>query len=159
MNDPEVEGQYMMLSIKKNVGKKAKGMIFRIEETFIDIGKPKLSSQPKIAWGGETNKGADEIMGEANDPEQRGVGKAKKWLSDYLTGGEKLSVEVYKAAGQAGLSERTVKRAMKQLDVDSFKKTMNSPWFMRLKQIGSNKPDPQRKNHTEPEGNDLEFDF
>ena len=136
MNDPEVPDQYMMLPIKKNVGKKAKGLTFRIAETFINIGKPKLSSQPKIVWGGETDKGANEVMSQENDPELRGLGKATQFLTEYLADGEAhISADVYRASEALGISEKTIKRAMRQLNVESFRKgnpRVGQAWYMRL---------------------------
>ena len=129
--DPDDKDRYLMLTVKKNVGRRAKGLSYTIEEAFITVpGIEKPISVPKLVWGGTVDNDANEVLMSSQDPELRGQGKAKKFFEQYLANGAVRSTMVHQAAEAQGINETSRKRARQKLRVES--KKINEQWFMKL---------------------------
>lgn len=140
MDDPDDKSRYLMLKIKANLAKKMGGISYTIVEDFIDIGG-KQASVPKLVWGEQTSRDADDILQTQSNPEERGVGAAKKWLEEYLADGEwHKSAECYEAAEAAGISVWTIKNAKRKLKIETKQRLDTGgdgkAWFIRLPKLG-----------------------
>ncbi len=56
--------------------------------------------------------------------------EAKEWLAGTLVGGSIPAADVYRQARADGITERTLKRAKKELGVQSCRDGKNWAWFI-----------------------------
>ena len=131
MTDPKNKDRYLMLSIKKNQGRKAKGLSYTIEEAFIPIPNlPKPVSVPKLVWGELVDTSADEALQAIQDPQVQGQAKAERFLQDFLANGPVKSVDMHRASEAEGIPARTLDRARRNLRTESEK--IVYVWYTRL---------------------------
>lgn len=151
VTDPENKEQYLMLQVKKNAGPKAKGLSYKIVEDFISVPNvEKPISVPKLVWGCETDKTADDVLLTIVDPELRGASRAKQFLERYLANGPMLSKNIFNAAEDEGINEASVKRARKHLGVRSFHRDGDLQWYMELPNGERRETDMFEQSESEP---------
>lgn len=137
-DDPEKITR-LMLNAKLNVVAEAKKQGMKYYSVGMEISiKGIQSSLPVINWCGASTGDLEEILQRQSDPEKTRSGKCGKWLTEKLGGVGMMSREVYAAAEEAGFSGRTVKRAMREIEVVAVK--TKSGWKMELpnKERGDN---------------------
>ena len=110
-------------------------------------GPPLLWSRPQdaeVQWHGVSPVSFDESFTTA--PPETARGGAKEWLFEYLKGGMQLAAAVMAEGKAVGFSERTLKRAKGDLNIESIKDS-SGPWYWKL-------PDdvPRSGNNPEPKG-------
>lgn len=126
------KGGYAMLGVKMNIARKHDGLIFAVAEKPVEMrnGSGKLESVPTafVEWKGRTKQTADGAIGMAA---KRGPRKdeAETFLKSFLTG-PKQAREVFAAGAKVGIAEATLKRAKKNLGVES--EQVNSHWVWEL---------------------------
>lgn len=131
MTDPKNKERYLMLSIKKNQGRKAQGLSYTIEEAFLTVPNlPKPISVPKLVWGELVDTSADEVLQALQDPEVQGQSKAEMFLKEFLGNGPVKSVDMHQAAEAANIPARTLERARRNLRTESEK--IGYVWYTRL---------------------------
>lgn len=116
----------LFLAVKNNIGPLASGLGYRIEGGTTQAG----IVTSKIAWDNKPVRlTADEAMGEA-EPVSSELRNAEKFLEDMLKHGPVLANEIYAAAAEEGISERTLNRAKASLKIKSDKITFQgrSAW-------------------------------
>lgn len=139
--DPEVEGEYLMTSVKGNKAKNKRGLRYQIEERMTVVG-----GQPVIKWLGESMKTAEDMVAR-KDPNDRASDKAVAFLKEILKDGkEQLCSYVTKAAESRGISESTLVRARRTLAIRNGRNSGNHTW--RLETDESN---------VEPEASNVKF--
>ena len=74
---------------------------------------------PRVAWDGESELTADALV---NPPRESKREEAAEFLEDLLSDGPVLAREIQERAAEEGISEKTLRRAQKQLSVKSFRK-------------------------------------
>jgi putative DNA primase/helicase len=129
--DEEQKNMFHMLRLKKNIGARNGGLMYRIASKPIEIegeGVP----QPCVEWLGETEKSADSILtpkavGRPKTERQAGA----EWLKNFLGQGPQPSVEVEAEGEAAGFSYRTLERAMKE-DIGVRKVKRGDRWYWEL---------------------------
>lgn len=109
--DKDESGSFFFLCEKMNISKKPQGLKYRIEEKSLSVGP-----YPLIAWNGTTDISTDAALASKGDPNK--LDAAKKWLTGFLTE-DKPAPAVYSAALKAGIAEKTLKRAKKDLGIES----------------------------------------
>jgi hypothetical protein len=57
---------------------------------------------------------------------------AAEWLCEFLAGGEKPASDVLEMGQQYGFSERTLRRAYKQIGTKPRKESYEGPWLWSL---------------------------
>jgi len=108
----------LFLPVKNNLGGDATGLAFELIRPSMGA-----NAQPVIAWeAGTVTQTADEVMAALHQtrraPRKR---EAEEWLLNYLSDGPKPAAEVVDAADDAGIKERTLKRAKGGLGIESAK--------------------------------------
>lgn len=127
----ENESKYLMLQGKMNVGRKMKGLEYTIGEKQI-LPAP-ADGTAYIVWGKATDKTADKALGSVGafgDSEGTKVKRAGEWLQKQLGTETKLAREIFDAAAAAGIAERTLKNAKRELGVVTTK--VAGAWLWRL---------------------------
>jgi putative DNA primase/helicase len=135
-HDEEIDA-CLLLCVKLNIVAKSKkkGRLYNIVTRNVDVeGKPEGVSA--IEWTGTTNESADEFL-KRQQQELTGDGAedgkqmvARETLLAALENGPLPSKQVEEMAETEGISERTLNRARKALNIKSFKQ--GDAWYMRL---------------------------
>lgn len=120
VGDKETPYKHLMLPLKNNYGRDSTlGLSFRFDEKAIEI-EGTLVPTPSIEWLEATDLDANEAL---SAPAKRSLrDAAKDFLEAFLAQGPQDASVVYSAATAAGISERTLDRAKKDLGVESRRK-------------------------------------
>jgi hypothetical protein len=134
--DPEREGQRLLLPLKMNLGPPPPGFRFAIS------GEP-----PRISWGESVNINPDELLARQfakPGPSAEKLAEVQEALQSALASGPRLADEVKKELKAAGYSERTIQRAKQSLGVRAYRESVPGPWYWRL-------PEPETESEGVPE--------
>jgi hypothetical protein len=127
--DPEDEHPVMaerrrVLAVtKSNLDKEPTSMAYGIVTAYVPNGEGVAPFKTSaIEWLGASNLTAEALLRNVPDaPSKRGggaLGKARAWLREHLGDGiERRQREIEEMATEEGISERTLRRAMKDLDI------------------------------------------
>ena len=112
--DPEDFERVFFVPMKSNVGRKKKGLAYRIIATKDDLAR--------VEWLGEVDVSADQAVSGGRTKEKRAV-EAAAWLASIMPGdgGNISSKEVWDRAREAGVSDYALKEAKKKLAVRAVK--------------------------------------
>ena len=122
---PDEPAQRALVQVKSNLGQfgPSLGYVIEADGTF--------------RWTGESQLTASTILApELNGEEPGARADAKEFLLSVLAQGPRPAKDVMAEAGQEGISERTLKRAKKELNVRSDKPQMNGGWEWSLPEEG-----------------------
>lgn len=126
--DPDDPERRVLAPVKANITKMAPSLSWRIADT--------ANGQGRIVWEGVSRYGADEILSEPTDAEERtSRDEARDFIRSYLidNGGEATATDLFKAArAAAGIPEHTLRRARQAAGVVIGKAGMRGPWLWRL---------------------------
>ena len=119
---------------KKNITTPMPSLQFRFES--VRVGKKQIEA-PKIVWDGENGADVeDEVMRSQDAKKGKNTARARagEFIKGVLSGGPKLSAEVFEAAEKAGHSEKTLRRAMEDVQVAYYKEKgkMDGQWWLTL---------------------------
>lgn len=132
-SDDDDDEQLLFLPAKNNIGKDRDGLSFRVVTTRVAT-KAGETEAPRIEWGETVNVTADEALGDASDAyggrEERN--EAREFLEDFLGDGGKTAADIFSEARKAGHSERTIRRAKKELKIKSAKTGLRNGWLWML---------------------------
>ena len=124
--DSEDSERRLFLPAKLNLAKDPDGLAYRIVG-----GRVEWESAPV------TMHADDAMLTEFVDkkPKKRGTERdeAIGWLNEFLADGEKLATEVLETGQQYGFSERTLRRAYKQIGLKPRKESYEGRWYWNLK--------------------------
>jgi AAA domain len=120
--DPEDEDNYLFLCSKANIGRMPKGLQYGIEGKEL----PGVGNIGTIVWKGTTDVTADQALILKSGAESGKLTAAKQWLTTYLDTHKPYN-EVIEAAKQEGISEKTLRRAKKELKIISDQ--TSDGWF------------------------------
>jgi AAA domain len=108
--DPQDEVRRVLASTKNNLAMQPKSLMFSLEEAE--------GGAVRVDWLGETDVSAKDLLGTPQDQEHTdALGEATGFLSDVLANGPVPSTEVIEEAKNAGIAEKTLRRAKKVLGV------------------------------------------
>jgi 5S rRNA maturation endonuclease (ribonuclease M5) len=120
--DPDDEDKRVLAVSKCNLAREAPALRFEIQET--------PDGAPRIRWLGTCEHSPASLLASPSAAEGDGrLDEAKHFLSVELEAGRVNAREIYKAAREAGISERTLKRAKADLRVESVKGDFGGGWF------------------------------
>jgi hypothetical protein len=128
----------LMLHGKLNVGRKAKQSLkYSIKTKDIAELPPEADAVPYIEWNGESEQTAEDVLDTSSGKKSEKAGKRQEgvaFLRSMLGGGPRLADEVNNAAAARSISEATLRRAKKDLKVQSEKErgTPNGRIYWRL---------------------------
>ena len=129
--DDEDGDRYLMLQGKLNVGRKQKGLEYTIGSKQV-LPAP-AESTGVIMWGKETDITAEKALGSIGAFKDAGGSKVKRagdLIAELLNEGDKPSTEMYESLRAAGIGERTVAQAKKEIGIMSVKR--DAVWFWRM---------------------------
>ncbi|WP_273843177.1 AAA family ATPase [Rubrobacter calidifluminis] len=139
--DPEDERRRVLAPVKSNLAPPAPSLLFSLTQAH-------KSGAVRVEWHGESNHDAASLLSAPQDPEERSaLDEAKELLGELLADGEVEASAVMAEARRAQISERTLKRAKRELGILSERrgdcnKRGGGTWFWKLPAIKSAKPKP-----------------
>ena len=99
-----------------------------------------LDPETGFSWIGEYDITADELLSGAGGNTATKTEQAEKLILDLLADGKELASEdIVKAAAEAGISERTVKNARRNLDTRIEVIRRGNQWYYRRNEAKSAK--------------------
>jgi hypothetical protein len=109
--DPLDPGRCVLAQVKNNRAALQPSLAYRVE--------PDPPGAPRLSWLGESPFSADQVVSGLS----RGWARAgaRAFLSSLLRDGPKLAREIWTLGQKQGLSERTLKRAKKELSIRSLR--------------------------------------
>lgn len=132
--DASEPGAIRMALVKGNVHKKRGGMTYHIEGTPLVI-EGQTTELPRVIWDGKLDKSADDLLEEQKQETFDGRDKkkilAKALITSRLANGPQKARDMYKAAEDEGISDRTMKTAVKELGILVFKEKDGWIWSNR----------------------------
>lgn len=118
--NPDDPTEKIIVHQKSNLGPETASLKFSIEQGLFE-------------WIGETSITADQILNAPTDSEERSeIDEAIAFLRDALAAGPVSSKDVFRQAKAAGVSERTLWRAKKRLEVKAVKFGFDGSWKWSL---------------------------
>jgi hypothetical protein len=135
---PGDPGQRFLAATKSNVGPLPPALRFHFEQAGNGVAR--------IVWDGPSDLSADQLLSGPDQPDSA-LQRAKDFLEDHLSDGPVPAIDVKAAAREAGISERTLRRASQAIPVRSHK--VGRPgeaghWEWSLSPTG---PVPSEKGH------------
>ena len=127
--DPDDANTRVLAVVKANLTRKPDSLSLAIEEA--------PSGWPRVSWVGTSTHSADDLIAARGDEEHRDRGKlddACDLLRQWLVDGPVLQEELERRASQAGISNRTLRRAKGKVGAQSDKQGFGSAsrWSWRL---------------------------
>jgi len=87
----------------------------------------------RVGWKGETDMGPEDILGhERQGRPPAELQEAMDFLTKFLASGPQTARKVVAEAEEAGITERTLKRAKVRLRVESYKPALATGWVWSL---------------------------
>jgi putative DNA primase/helicase len=125
--DPEDENARVVACVKANLGPPPVSLAWRFAG-----GTP-----PRVDWTGESKHSADTLVNvELEAADERSAGEeARSFLQATLEPGPLLTTEVFKQAKQAGIAEKTLRRAKAALGVEVHKTSFSGKWEWELPKV------------------------
>jgi len=110
--NPQNEDQRILATTKNNLSASSASLAFTLEDAD--------NGAVKIVWTGESELGAKDLLATSQDGEKaEALNEAVEFLQDILSEGPVSAEEVKREAEEAGISEATLRRAKKELDIHS----------------------------------------
>jgi hypothetical protein len=96
-----------------------------------------IEGDGKFCWTGESQLTASALLApELNGEETGAMAEAKEFLLNALAHGARPAQEIFALAREAGISERTLKRAKRELNIQTRKCGMTGAWEWSLPEGG-----------------------
>jgi hypothetical protein len=119
----------LLLPVKNNIGARAPGLGYRLEQTMLSNG----IVASRVAWdSAPVTLTANEAMHTPSAEERAARADAKELLLEQLSEGPKMAAEIEQLASDLKISERTLRRARKDLQVKSTKDGYAGGWRWSL---------------------------
>lgn len=106
----------------------------------------------RVEWEGEADHGADTLLDRRSPEERTKVQEAAHVLEEELSDGPRPVPELHDVADQLGISERTMSRAARRLDVVRQPGGFGEPWEWRLPDEGGDPPRERVRGETDDSG-------
>lgn len=119
---PDDDTKRVFVPVKNNLGDDKQGYAYHIEPFTTASG----TETSRIVWDGPIDLKADDVVNgprkTLGDPEnQSAKAEAARFLMTQLKDGRKASTQIWAEAKEAGIAEKTLKRAKKDIGVESLK--------------------------------------
>jgi hypothetical protein len=130
-HDDEEGDRRLFLPIKNNLGNDRSGLAYSIKQ-------PPGAPGGKIEWIEPVRVRIDDALGgkheKGPDPVKRK--EAEAFLKSALAGGRRLAAELIKEAQEAGIAEKTLRTAKKELGIRSYQEPRLGPHYWELPLVG-----------------------
>jgi hypothetical protein len=114
--DPQDENRRVLASTKNNLAKPAASLLFSLEEA--------ARGAVRVLWHGETEISAKDLLATPQDEEKADArSEAVEFLNDVLADGPLSAKQVVQEADDAGIAEKTLRRAQKLLGVMAYRES------------------------------------
>lgn len=126
---------------KCNVGPLAPSLLFEIESVQLSDPEHKTS---RLKFGGECQTTTADLLGSSDGDDRLGIDDARELLCHELADGRRPEVEIREGALAQGISERTLRRARKQLGIQSIREQFGpgGQWYLELPDDGVQRRPP-----------------
>jgi hypothetical protein len=112
--DPQDENRRVLASTKNNLAKPPKSLMFTLEEAE--------NGAVRVNWLGESEVSAHQLLATPREEEHADArGEAVEFLNDTLADGPVPASDIIEDAEDAGISEKTLRRAKKLLGVIAYR--------------------------------------
>ena len=112
--DPQDEDRRVLASTKNNLAMQPTSLMFTLEEAE--------GGAVRVAWLGDTDVSAKDLLATPQDQEHADArSEAAEFLSDVLANGPVPSTDIIQDADDAGIAEKTLRRAKKLLGVAAYR--------------------------------------
>jgi len=112
--DPRDKNRRVLASTKNNLAKPPRSLMFTLEEVE--------GGAVRVNWLGESEVSAHQLLATPQDQEHAdALSEAVEFLNDVLAQGPVPASQVKEEAEEAGISERTLKRAKKRVGVITYR--------------------------------------
>ena len=120
--DPEAEGGDggVLAHAKSSTARRGNSLRYVIDETRDGFGR--------FRWNGTSEFSADDLVRDQRHQRAEKRQSAEEWLADRLASGPVSSTTIQAEAERAGVTERTLWRAKKELGVDAIKNGATWVW-------------------------------
>jgi 5S rRNA maturation endonuclease (ribonuclease M5) len=136
--DPNDDRGRVFACVKSNLAEKPESLSFHLED---------CGGAARVVWDGVSPHTADALLAVSSDEEKGALREAEEILSDILASGPVQANEATRRAREAGVSERTLRRARKGLGVLSRKAGgPGTPWVWELPKVATS-PNPSNLGH------------
>jgi len=115
--DPEHPGRSVLAVVKCNLGPRAPSIRYRLVERIVAPDEDQGLTAPAVAWLGTTELTADDLAAGPGGAVQ----EASVFLKQVLKDGPMPAMELFALAKEEGLSEISLRRAAKKLNVKKKK--------------------------------------
>lgn len=131
--DPEDKARRVMVPMKNNLGPDSTGLAFFIESATVPSPAGLLETS-RVAWASEpVHMTADEAMeAETERKSTSALDEAADWLREILSARPVAVEELNGMAKAKGISDKTLQRARKALDIRAAKGGMEGGWMVSL---------------------------
>lgn len=128
-SDEGAPSRYLLARVKSNIGPDGGGYAYAFEQVEAEPG----IFASRITWGAAVEGSARELLAEAEADSESERQDAVSWLCDLLANGPMPTRAVKRESDDAGISWRTVQRAMKRAGVESHRQGFGMPALWRRK--------------------------
>src|SRR5215204_3272622 len=132
--DPQDENRRVVASTKNNLAKSPKSLMFTLEEAE--------SRSVMVNWLGQSGVSAKDLLATPQDQEHADArSEAVEFLADILADGPMPASDIIRDAEDAGIAEKTLRRAKKLLDVIVYRenttgeKRGSGRWLWKLPMV------------------------
>jgi hypothetical protein len=133
--DGELGARRVLAHPKSNLGPRSPSLAWRIEPCQVEGERGKSIETARIVGEGETAHTAGDLLGAPMDAEERSArADAVEFLRAILDDAPIRSVELKRAARDAGISDRTLRRAQDELAIKPEQKA--DGWYWALPREG-----------------------
>jgi hypothetical protein len=132
-SDPQDEShkRRILTPLKNNIGDDQTGFAFQVTPVILQDGLESscivFETEPVVISASELLRGHQE-----SDEDRGALGEAADFLREYLADGPKNSKAAQKAADDAGVAPRTLRRAREKLRVKTQKSRVTGQWVWAL---------------------------
>lgn len=127
--DPSDGARRILAVSKSNIGPTPPSMVYRLQQDD-------EWSTNRVVWDGQSEVTANQLVGEQPTDEERSeLDEAIEFLRTELSDGPLAAKVVKRRAGDADISERTLRRAKDRLRIKS-RKTNDGSWIWELRKQG-----------------------
>jgi hypothetical protein len=132
--DPQDEDRRVLASTKNNLAMSPTSLMFRLEEA--------ATGSVRVNWLGNSEVSAKDLLATSQDHEHADArSEAVEFLNEVLTDGPLPAKQILEEADDAGIAEKTLRRAKKLLDVivyrenTSGEKRGSGRWLWKLPMV------------------------
>jgi hypothetical protein len=129
--DGEMGARRVLAHIKCNVGPTAGSLLYRVEPLLLPAvdGQPEVSTSRLELLGESSHSGSALLAGVVSEEERSEFEEACEFLRAELGDGQRhLAVELYREAGELGMSDRKLRRARKKIGAKTEKTGFGRGW-------------------------------